>query len=130
MTRLRHVARHDFLIETQEKMTASIGLFTREFFLFQRDRCNDTADILATRIVTVSEWADRNSGQFTKQQTKAVDACLRELRRQLQIAQNNATAYSQHACLLLAAFGSVEASHGTPRQPADEKESTASDQTH
>jgi hypothetical protein len=99
-------------------MTATWS-FTREFFLFQRDRCNDSADVLASRILNVNEWAGRNRDKFSAQQSKAVDECLRELRRQLQIAQNNATAYSQCACLLLVAFDAER----TPCQPTQEENS-------
>ena len=85
--------------------------------------------MLAERLLfTEAVTAETETGKDT------LGFIVRELRRQLQIVQNNAVAYTQCAALLVRAFGGVggfgETGQSVPRQPADEKESTASNQTH
>jgi hypothetical protein len=102
---------------------------TLGFFYSQRDKCNQEASVLAERLLfTEAVTAKTEEGKDT------LAIIVRELRRQLQIVQNNATSYTQCAALLVRAFGGIggfsETGQSVPRQPADEKESTASNQTH
>jgi len=101
---------------------------TLSFFHSQVDKCNQDASVLAERLLfTEAVTVETEIGKDT------LAVVVRELRRQLQIAQNNATAYTQCAALLVRAFGGIGGfgtTESAPRQPADEKESTASDQTH
>jgi len=102
---------------------------TLSFFHSQRDKCNQEASVLAERLLFTEAVT---AGTETGKDTLAI--IVRELRRQLQIVQNNATSYTQCAALLVRAFGGIggfsETGQSVPGQPADEKESTASNQPH
>jgi gas vesicle protein len=101
-------------------LLARIGL-TARFLISMRSQCYDNAEELVGEIMMISNRLSKELDTLTQDEKITVTELLRELRRQLQIAQNNAASYSEQLALLNITFGAA-VTQAAPSQPADQAE--------